>query len=80
MSEPITTQSFAQDRGTGASPAAGAKAEATQGTFTTDELCSVNAHIEMLLRNALAGAGRLPRNVGDPPRRGRPPRAENPAP
>jgi hypothetical protein len=29
----ITTQSFAQDRGTGASPAAGAKAGATQGTF-----------------------------------------------
>jgi nitronate monooxygenase len=26
------------------------------------------------------GAGRLPRNVGDPPRRGRPPPAENPAP
>jgi NAD(P)H-dependent flavin oxidoreductase YrpB (nitropropane dioxygenase family) len=24
--------------------------------------------------------GRLPRNVGDPPRRGRPPRAENPVP
>ena len=29
------TQSFAQDRGTGATPAAGAKAGATQGTFTT---------------------------------------------
>jgi hypothetical protein len=33
----ITTQSFAQDRGTGATPAAGAKAGATQGTFTTSD-------------------------------------------
>jgi len=31
------TQSFAQDRGTGATPAAGAKAGATQGTFTTSD-------------------------------------------
>ena len=30
----ITTQSFAQDRGTGATPAAGAKAGATQGTLS----------------------------------------------
>ena len=29
------TQSFAQDRGTGTTPAAGAKARAIQGTFTT---------------------------------------------
>src|SRR5258708_8303555 len=33
----ITTQSFAQDRGTDAPPAAGAKAGATQGTFTTSD-------------------------------------------
>jgi len=33
----ITTQSFAQDRGTGATPAAGAQAGATQGTFTTSD-------------------------------------------
>jgi hypothetical protein len=33
----ITTQSFAQDRGTGATPAAGAKAGAIQGTFTTSD-------------------------------------------
>ena len=33
----ITTQAFAQDRGTGATPAAGAKAGATQGTFTTSD-------------------------------------------
>jgi hypothetical protein len=31
------TQSFAQDRGTGATPAEGAKAGATQGTFTTSD-------------------------------------------
>jgi hypothetical protein len=31
------TQSFAQDRGTGATPAAGAKAGATQGTFMTSD-------------------------------------------
>jgi len=34
------TQSFAQDRGTGATPAEGAKAGATQGTFTTSDLMS----------------------------------------
>ena len=33
----ITTQSFAQDRGTGATPAAGEKTGATQGTFTTSD-------------------------------------------
>jgi uncharacterized protein YbcV (DUF1398 family) len=33
----ITTQSFAQDRGTGATPAAGAKAGAIQRTFTTSD-------------------------------------------
>jgi quercetin dioxygenase-like cupin family protein len=33
----IATQSFAQHRGTDATPAAGAKAGATQGTFTTSD-------------------------------------------
>jgi hypothetical protein len=33
----ITTQSFAQDRGTGATPAGGAKAGAIQRTFTTSD-------------------------------------------
>jgi quercetin dioxygenase-like cupin family protein len=33
----ITTQPFAQDRGMGATPAAGAQGRATQGTFTTSE-------------------------------------------
>ena len=43
-------------------------------------LRSVNAHIEMLLRQALPGAGRLPKNVGDPSRRGRPPAGGKPGP
>jgi len=33
----ITTQSFAQDRGAGATQAAGAKAGAIQSTFTTSD-------------------------------------------
>jgi hypothetical protein len=40
-----------------------------------DELRSTNAQIEFLLRRALADAGRLPRNIGGLPRRGRPPNA-----
>ncbi|GGY01499.1 hypothetical protein [Streptomyces djakartensis] len=39
-----------------------------------DELRSANAQIEFLLRRALKEAGRLPRDTGPPPRRGRPPR------
>ncbi|WP_318201656.1 hypothetical protein [Streptomyces sp. SCL15-4] len=38
-----------------------------------DELRSANAQIEFLLRRALAEAGRLPRDAGPLPRRGRPP-------
>jgi hypothetical protein len=46
-----------------------------------DELRSTTAQIELVLRRALADAGRLPRNVGDLPRRGRPPRnSADPAP
>ncbi len=41
--------------------------------WATDELRSVNAHIEMLLRQALAGAGRMPKHTAPLPRRGRPP-------
>ena len=41
-----------------------------------DELRSVNAQIEFLLRRALAEAGRLPSDAGGPARRGRPPKAE----
>ena len=45
-----------------------------------DDLRSVNAQIEFLLRRALADAGRLPDNAGRPARRGRPPKSEQPAP
>lgn len=38
-----------------------------------DELRSANAQIEFLLRRALADAGRLPKETGPLPRRGRPP-------
>jgi hypothetical protein len=38
-----------------------------------DELRSLNAHIEMLLRRALDDAGRMPTGAGGLPRRGRPP-------
>ena len=39
-----------------------------------DELRSTNAQIEFLLREALSRAGRMPRDAGRIPRRGRPPR------
>ncbi|WP_328537144.1 hypothetical protein [Streptomyces sp. NBC_00344] len=41
--------------------------------WAADELRSANAQIEFLLRRALADAGRLPRDAGALPRRGRPP-------
>jgi hypothetical protein len=41
------------------------------------ELRSTNAHIELLLRSALFRAGRLPQEVGELPRRGRPPKVES---
>ncbi|MBV2357685.1 hypothetical protein KUM39_25575 [Streptomyces sp. J2-1] len=41
-----------------------------------DELRSANAQIEFLLRRALDGAGRLPKDTGPLPRRGRPPVSE----
>ena len=41
--------------------------------WAADELRSLNAHVELLLRRALADAGRSPRDVGPLPRRGRPP-------
>ena len=44
-----------------------------------DELRSVNAQIEFLLRRALAEAGRLPSDAGRPPRRGRPPKSDDDA-
>ncbi|MER5374099.1 hypothetical protein [Streptomyces sp. NPDC002553] len=45
-----------------------------------DELRSANAQIEFLLRRALAEAGRLPRDTGPIPRRGRPPGSPPPGP
>ncbi|POX51475.1 hypothetical protein C3489_19760 [Streptomyces sp. Ru71] len=41
--------------------------------WASDELRSANAQIEFLLRKALGEAGRLPRDAGPLPRRGRPP-------
>ncbi|MFD5589082.1 MULTISPECIES: hypothetical protein [unclassified Streptomyces] len=40
--------------------------------WASDELRSANAQIEFLLRKALSEAGRLPRDTGPLPRRGRP--------
>jgi len=39
-----------------------------------DELRSTTAQIEYLLRQALTQAGRMPSDVGQLPRRGRPPK------
>ncbi|GHS86790.1 hypothetical protein AGMMS50218_07340 [Actinomycetota bacterium] len=44
--------------------------------WAADDLRSVNAQVEMLLRRALADAGRAPRDLAPPRRRGRPARAE----
>ena len=41
--------------------------------WAADELRSLNAQVEMLLRRALQDAGRMPRKAGPMPRRGRPP-------
>ena len=38
-----------------------------------DELRSVNAQVEMVLRDALKRSGRMPKEAGPLPRRGRPP-------
>ncbi|MDR2564637.1 MAG: hypothetical protein LBC97_01000 [Bifidobacteriaceae bacterium] len=42
--------------------------------WARDDLRSVNAQIEFLLRRALEDAGRAPSDPGPLPRRGRPPR------
>jgi len=41
--------------------------------WAADDLRSLNAHIEMLLRQSLKRAGRTPKGAGPPPKRGRPP-------
>lgn len=40
--------------------------------WADDELRSVNGQIEMILRRALNDAGRMPKHVAPPPKRGRP--------
>ncbi|WP_322920148.1 toxin-antitoxin system HicB family antitoxin [Nocardioides renjunii] len=42
--------------------------------WAADELRSVNAQVEMVLRDALRKAGRAPRDAGPVPKRGRPPK------
>jgi hypothetical protein len=42
--------------------------------WANDELRSVNAQVEMLLRRALTDAGRMPAHAKPVPKRGRPPR------
>ena len=46
--------------------------------WANDELRSTNAQIEFLLRRALADAGRLPGEAKKMPRRGRPPKNQEP--
>jgi hypothetical protein len=41
--------------------------------WAADELRSLNAQIEVLLRKALHDAGRMPHQAGPMPKRGRPP-------
>ncbi len=41
--------------------------------WANDELRSVNAQVELLLRRALADAGRMPKHAAPIPKRGRPP-------
>jgi hypothetical protein len=40
--------------------------------WANDEFRSLNAQIEMLLRRALSEAGRMPKQAGPLPKRGRP--------
>lgn len=40
--------------------------------WAADDLRSVNSQIEVMLREQLRQAGRLPKDAGDLPRRGRP--------
>jgi len=42
--------------------------------WAADDMRSLNAQVEMLLREALRKAGRAPRDAGPLPRRGRPPK------
>lgn len=42
--------------------------------WAADELRSVNAQLELVIRDALKAAGRAPKDAGPLPRRGRPPK------
>ena len=42
--------------------------------WAADEFRSVNAQLEMVIRDALKDAGRAPKDAGPLPRRGRPPK------
>ncbi|MFV0428232.1 MAG: hypothetical protein ACK5KO_02205 [Arachnia sp.] len=42
--------------------------------WAADDLRSVNAQVEVVLREALRRAGRLPKEAGPLPQRGRPPK------
>ena len=42
--------------------------------WADDELRSVNAQVELILRRALSEAGRMPKQAAPLPRRGRPPK------
>ncbi|MGZ7497423.1 hypothetical protein ACXM2N_10180 [Corynebacterium sp. ZY180755] len=44
--------------------------------WAADEGRSTNAQIEVMLRDQLRKAGRLPKGAGDIPRRGRPPKKD----
>jgi hypothetical protein len=44
--------------------------------WASDDLRSVNAQIEVVLREALGRSGRLPRDAAPLPRRGRPPKSD----
>jgi hypothetical protein len=44
--------------------------------WAADEIRSLNAQIEVLLRRALKDAGRMPKHANAIPRRGRPPTAD----
>lgn len=46
--------------------------------WATDEFRSVNAQMELLLRRALADAGRMPSHAAPIPRRGRPRTSDQP--
>jgi hypothetical protein len=48
--------------------------------WAADELRSTNAQIEFLLRRALGDAGRMPKDAGRIPRRGRPRKPTDPPP